>query len=54
MRRIEKYIRENDIDNNIIKKCKNNDNAIEIENAYFTWGIEQKKKKNKNKNNKNN
>ena len=51
MRRIEKYIKENDIDNSIIKKCKNNDNAIEIENAYFTWGIEQNKKKTKNKNN---
>jgi hypothetical protein len=30
MRRIEKYIRENDIDNNIIKQYKNNDKAIEI------------------------
>ena len=51
MRRIEKYLKENDIENNIIKKCKNNNNAIEIENAYFTWGIEQNKKKIKNKNN---
>jgi ATP-binding cassette subfamily C (CFTR/MRP) protein 1 len=51
MRRIEKYLKENDIENNIIKKCKNNNNAIEIENAYFTWGIEQNKKKTKNKNN---
>ena len=40
---IENFLKEKEINNNSIKKCENNENAIEINNGYFTWGIKQKK-----------
>ena len=42
MKRIEKYLKEKEINNNLIKSCENEENAIEINNGYFTWGIKQK------------
>jgi len=51
MKRIEKFLKEKEINNNLIKTCKNEENAIEINNGYFTWGVRQKnddKKKDEN------
>ena len=42
MKRIEKFLKEKEINSNTIKKCENEENAIEIKNGYFTWGIKQK------------
>ena len=43
MKRIEHFLKEKDINNNLIKNCENDENAIEIKNGYFTWGVKQKK-----------
>ena len=51
MKRIEKFLKEKEINNNLIKTCKNEENAIEIIFGYFTWRVRQKnddKKKNGN------
>ena len=53
MRRIEKFIKQKDIDETIIKNCLDKENAIEIENGYFTWGVKQMKKGKKNNDNNN-
>ena len=55
MKRIEKFLKEKEINKNSIKNCENEENAIEIKNGYFTWGIKQKndeKKKEDNNSNK--
>lgn len=51
MRRIEKFLKEKEINNKLIKKCENEENAIEIHNGYFSWGVKQRnteKKKDEN------
>ena len=47
MKRIEKFLKEKEINYNLIKNCKNEENAIEINNGYYPWktcdiDIEQK------------
>ena len=42
MKRIEKFLKEKEINNNLIKQCENEENVIEINNGYFTWGLKQK------------
>ena len=44
MKRIEKFLKEKEINKNLIKECTNEENAIEINNGYFTWGVKQKNK----------
>ena len=50
MKRIEKFLKEKEINNNIIKNCYNEENAIEINNGYFTWGVKQKNNEKNNNN----
>ena len=42
MRRIEKFLKEKELNNKLILNCKNDENAIEINNGYFSWGVKQK------------
>jgi ABC-type bacteriocin/lantibiotic exporter with double-glycine peptidase domain len=46
LNRIEKFIRQPEINENILKQCEfdeNKDYSILIENGYFSWGVKQKK-----------
>ena len=47
MKRIEKFLKEKEINKHLIKNCENDENAIEIKSGYFTWGIKQKTDENK-------
>ena len=44
MKRIEKFLKEREINKSLIKDCVNEENVIEINNGYFTWGVKQKDK----------
>ena len=47
LKRIEEFLKQPDIDNNLIKRGEYDENgefAIKIENGNFSWGVKQKKK----------